>query len=65
MESKPTRKWVIANIFVNISSHEVGREYIANEKLYLGFIKYINEESDSLRLAVLRIMRNVAFLWEN
>lgn len=28
METKPSRRWVIANIFVNISSHDVGREYI-------------------------------------
>lgn len=64
METKPARKWVIANIFVNVSSHEAGREYVATEKLYLGFIKYMNEQSDALRLAVLRIMRNIAFLWE-
>ena len=25
LETKPTRKWVIANIFVNISSHNNGR----------------------------------------
>ena len=65
MESKPTRKWVIANVFVNVTSHETGRMYVANEKLYLGFIKLINEESDALRIGALRIMRNIAFLWEN
>lgn len=55
---------MIANVFVNVSSHEAGREYIATEKLYVGLLKYINDESDALRLAVLRILRNVAFLWE-
>lgn len=63
MDSKPSRRWVIANIFVNVSSHDIGREYIAKEKLYLGFLKYINDDKESLRLAVLRIIRNVAFLW--
>ena len=64
LESKPNRAWVIANVFVNLSSFEHGRRYVAQEKIYLGLIPYMSSEKDALRLAILRILRNVAFLWE-
>ena len=39
---KIKRQWVIANIFVNISSTEIGRKYLATSKLYLRFLSFIN-----------------------
>jgi hypothetical protein len=64
-KAKSKRQWVIVNIFVNITSFEFGRKFAAMEKIHIRFLKFINEESEALRLAVLRILRNVAFEWED
>ena len=63
--AKEKLRWVIANIFVNISSTEMGRKYISSEGIYLRFLQFINCKSEALRLAVLRILRNAVFEWEN
>ena len=44
MEIKQNRRWVITNIFVNASSIEYGRRFIAEEKIYLRFLSFINHE---------------------
>lgn len=64
LDKKPNRAWIIANVFVNLSAFDHGRKYVAQEKLYTRFLEFIHDEKDALRLAVLRIVRNVAFLWE-
>ena len=44
MEIKESRRWVITNIFVNVSSVDYGRRFIAEEKFYLRFLNFINHE---------------------
>jgi hypothetical protein len=64
MEIKPVRRWVIMNIFVNVSSVELGRKHCAEEKIYVRFLNFINDEKEAIRLGVLKLIRNVSFEWE-
>jgi hypothetical protein len=64
MEIKENRRWVITNIFVNVSSVDYGRRFISEEKIYLRFLNFMNHEKETVRLGVLKILRNVSFEWE-
>lgn len=63
MEIKENRRWVITNIFVNVSSVDYGRRFISEEKIYLRFLNFMNHEKEAVRLGVLKILRNVSFEW--
>jgi hypothetical protein len=65
MEIKENRRWVITNIFVNVSSVDYGRRFISEEKIYLRFLNFMNHEKETVRLGVLKILRNVSFEWED
>ena len=65
IQLKESRRWVVTNIFVNVSSIEVGRKFITEEKIYNRFINYINTENENTRIGVLKLLRNCAFEWEN
>jgi hypothetical protein len=65
IELKEVRRWVVTNIFVNVTSIEVGRKFITEENIYLRFVNYINTEKENTRVGILKLLRNCAFEWEN
>ncbi len=64
LEIKENRRWVITNIFVNVTSIEVGRKFVAEEKIYVRFLNFINSDKEAVRFGVLKLLRNVSFEWE-
>ncbi len=65
IELKEARRWVVTNIFVNVTSIEVGRKFITEENIYLRFMNYINTEKENTRVGIIKLLRNCAFEWEN